>query len=108
MYITVKTIKRDLGFKGIQISDVLLGFPIVALFILLFSLTSYKLLALVVLMVGLFLLLPINVSKKNRMYKVIFLVFRYIFKTKIFVYTKHIFEKDRVIKINELKKRLRY
>ena len=37
-------------------------------------------------MIGIFCLLPINVSKKNRMYKVIGLMFKYLFKDKTFIY----------------------
>ena len=39
-------------------------------------------------MLGIFSLLPINVSKKNRMYKVVILVVKYLFRTKIYVYKK--------------------
>lgn len=108
MYITVKTIKRDLGFKGIEIADVLIGFPIATIFILMFSLSPYKIPAIVFLMVGIFILLPINVSKKNRMYKVLILIFNYCFRTKHYVYTKQQLEKERVIKIDEIKRKLKY
>ena len=33
MYITLKSIKRNLGFKGIEIQDVIIALPIVILFI---------------------------------------------------------------------------
>ena len=36
MYITVKSIKRDLGFKGIEVSDIVIGLPMILLFIILF------------------------------------------------------------------------
>ena len=39
-------------------------------------------------MIGIFCLLPVNVSKKNRMYKVIGLMFKYLFKNKYYVYQK--------------------
>lgn len=39
-------------------------------------------------MIGVFCLLPINVSKKNRMYKVIGLIFKFLIREKIFVYQK--------------------
>ncbi|MBR1376680.1 MAG: hypothetical protein IJ565_02585 [Bacilli bacterium] len=86
MYITVKTIKRSLGFKGIEILDIAISFPIIVLFILLFCLTSLKIPSLTFLMLGAFCLLPINISKKNRMYKIIGLIFSFIFRTKYFVY----------------------
>ncbi len=86
MYITLKSIKRNLGFKGIEISDIVIALPIIILFIVLFCFTPLKIPALVFLMIGVFCLLPINVSKKNRMYKVIGLIFRYIIRIKTFVY----------------------
>ena len=41
------------------------------LFLILFAFTNFKLQALVFLSVCAFLLIPINLSKKNRMYKVV-------------------------------------
>ena len=42
MYITVKSIKRDLGFKGIEVSDIVIGLPMILLFIILFCFTPLK------------------------------------------------------------------
>ena len=86
MYITVKSIKRNLGFKGIEISDIVIALPMIILFIVLFCFTPLKIPAIVGLMIGIFCLLPINVSKKNRMYKVIGLIFKFLFREKLFVY----------------------
>lgn len=86
MYITVKSIKRDLGFKGIEVSDIVIGLPMILLFIILFCFTPLKILSIVGLMIGIFCLLPISVSKKNRMYKVLGLIFSYIKRDKIFIY----------------------
>lgn len=88
MYITVKSIKRNLGFKGIEISDIVIALPMIILFIVLFCFTPLKIPAIVGLMIGVFCLLPINVSKKNRMYKVIGLIFKFLFREKLFVYQK--------------------
>lgn len=88
MYITVKSIKRNLGFKGIEISDIVIALPMIILFIVLFCFTPLKIPAVVGLMIGIFCLLPINVSKKNRMYKVIGLIFKFLIREKIFVYQK--------------------
>jgi len=88
MYITVKSIKRDLGFKGIEITDIVIALPIIILFIIVFCFTRFKIPAIVFLMLGIFSLLPINVSKKNRMYKVMILIFKYITRTRVFVYKK--------------------
>ena len=88
MYITVKSIKRNLGFKGIEISDIVIALPMIIIFIVLFCFTPLKIPAIVGLMIGIFCLLPINVSKKNRMYKVIGLMFKFLIREKIFVYQK--------------------
>ena len=88
MYITVKSIKRNLGFKGIEISDIVIALPMIILFIVSFCFTTLKIPAIVGLMIGIFCLLPINVSKKNRMYKVIGLIFKFLIREKIFVYQR--------------------
>ena len=88
MYITLKSIKRNLGFKGIEISDIIIALPMIILFIILFCFTPLKILSIIGLMIGIFCLLPINVSKKNRMYKVVGLIFKFLFREKIFVYQK--------------------
>lgn len=88
MYIMVKSIKRNLGFKGIEISDIVIALPMIILFIVLFCFTPLKIPAIVGLMIGIFCLLPINVSKKNRMYKVIGLIFKFLIREKIFVYQR--------------------
>lgn len=88
MYITLKSIKRNLGFKGIEIADIVIAIPLIISFIFLFCFTSLKIPALVGLMIGIFCLLPINVSKKNRMYKVIGLIFKFLIRDKIFVFQK--------------------
>lgn len=96
MYITVKSIKRNLGFKGIEISDLIIGLPIIFLFIILFCFTPFKIMSLVFLMIGGFNLLPVYVSKKNRMYKVIIMMCKFLFRIKRFVYQRKegkIFEK---------------
>lgn len=88
MYITVKSIKRNLGFKGIEISDVVIGLPLILGFIVLFCFTPFKIPSIVFLMIGIFCLLPINVSKKNRMYKVLILISKYITRNKTFIYQR--------------------
>ena len=88
MYITVKSIKRNLGFKGIEISDVVIGLPLILGFIILFCFTPFKIPSIVFLMIGIFCLLPINVSKKNRIYKVLILISKYITRNKTFIYQR--------------------
>lgn len=87
MYITIKSIKKTLG-KYIEMTDLYIGLPMLMLFLILFAFTNFKLQALVFLSVCAFLLIPINLSKKNRMYKVVFLLFKYVFKCKEYIYLK--------------------
>lgn len=86
MYITVKSIKRNLGFKGIELSDIIIALPVLIIFIILFCFTPFKIPSIVGLMIAIFCLLPVNVSKKNRMYKVLVLIFKYLIRDKIYIY----------------------
>lgn len=86
MYITVKSIKRNLGFKGIEVSDIIIALPVLIIFIILFCFTSFKISSIIGLMIAIFCLLPVNVSKKNRMYKVLVLIFKYLIRDKIYIY----------------------
>ena len=85
MYITIKSIKKTLG-KFIELSDLYIGLPLLFIFLIMFALTNLKVEALILLAISGFLLLPVSVSKKNRMYKVLFLLFRYLIKTKEYCY----------------------
>ncbi len=87
MYITVKTLKKTLG-KFIEMTDLYIGIPLLFIFLTLFSFTNFKLESIVFLSICLFLMLPINMSKKNRMYKFIAMVFKYIFRCKEYSYFK--------------------
>lgn len=87
MYITIKSIKKTLG-KYIEMTDLYIGLPMLMMFLILFAFTNFKLQALVFLSVCAFLLIPINLSKKNRMYKVVILLFKYVFKCKEYIYLK--------------------
>ncbi len=87
MYITIKSIKKTLG-KYIEMTDLYIGLPMLMIFLILFAFTNFKLQALVFLSVCAFLLIPINFSKKNRMYKVVILLFKYVFKCKEYIYLK--------------------
>lgn len=87
MYITIKSVKKTLG-KYIEMTDLYIGLPMLMIFLILFAFTNFKLQALVFLSVCAFLLIPINLSKKNRMYKVVILLFKYVFKCKEYIYLK--------------------
>lgn len=87
MYITVKSLKKTLG-KYIELTDLYIGIPSLIIFIILFLISQTRMISLIFLSIVLFLMIPINLSKKNRMYKVMYLVFKYIFKCKDFIYSK--------------------
>ena len=85
MYITITSLKKTLG-KYIELTDLYICLPSLILFIILFSISATRLLSLIFLAIVIFLMIPINLSKKNRMYKVMLLVFKYIFQSKEFIY----------------------
>ena len=88
MYITVPSINKTLG-KYVEMKDLYIGLPMLLIFLLLFSFTNYKVFSLIYLTICVFIMLPVNVSKKNRMYKVAILFFKYLFKCKEYVYKKN-------------------
>lgn len=87
MYITINSIKKTLG-KYIELTDLYIGIPMIMIFLTLFAFTSHKLFSIIFLTICFFLMIPINLSKKNRMYKVLGLFFKYIFKCKNYIYMK--------------------
>lgn len=87
MYITINSLKKTLG-KYVEMTDLYIGIPMMMLFLSLFAFSTNKLFSLVFLTICVFFMIPINLSKKNRMYKVLFLFFRYLFKSKVYVYFK--------------------
>lgn len=87
MYITLTSLKKTLG-KYIELSDLFIGLPSLIIFIILFSIPVTRLISLIFLSIVVFLLIPINLSKKNRMYKVMYLVLKYLFKSKEYIFEK--------------------
>lgn len=87
MYITIKSLKKTLG-KFVEMTDLYIGIPMLFIFLFLFCLTSLKIESLVFFTICVFLLIPIQMSKKNRMYKIIGLFFKYIFKCREYTYSK--------------------
>lgn len=100
MFITITSNKKNIGFKGLETTDVIVGFPICFILLILFSYPSLRILSLILLVITLFMFIPINVSKKNRMYKVLFLFYKYIIRKKQYVYFKE--EKE----ISNVRKRI--
>lgn len=86
MYITLQSVNKNLGFKGLEVNDLIIGIPLLLLFIILFCFIKAYLIAISQLLISIFLLLPVNVSKKNRMYKVLLLVRKYAFTSRNFTY----------------------
>lgn len=87
MYITINSIIKTLG-KYIELNDLYIGIPMIMIFLSLFAFSTHKLFSIIFLTICVFLMIPINLSKKNRMYKVLGLFFKYIFKCKNYIYTK--------------------
>ena len=87
MYITINSIKKTLC-KYIELNDLYIGIPMIMIFLSLFAFSTHKLFSIIFLTICVFLMIPINLSKKNRMYKVLGLFFKYIFKCKNYIYTK--------------------
>ena len=85
MYITINSIKKTLG-KYVEMTDLYIGIPMGMIFLMLFAFSTHKLFSIVFLTVCVFLMIPINLSKKNRMYKVMGLFFKFIFKNKQYLY----------------------
>lgn len=87
MYITVKNMNKTLG-KWVEYNDLYIGIPLFIAFLIMFSFTNYKLFSFIFFSISVFIMLPIKLSKKNRMYKVIYLVFRYLFRCKEYIFKK--------------------
>lgn len=100
MYITIKSIKKTLG-KYIEMTDLYLGLPMLMIFLTLFALTNFKIEAMVFLTICVFLLIPINLSKKNRMYKIMILLFQFIFKNKNYCFFNEELKESKVKFISE-------
>lgn len=87
MYITIKSIDKTLG-KYIEMKDLYIGLPMLIIFLIMFSLTSFKLQSVIFLTICIFFMMPVQFSKKNRMYKIIFLLLKYSLKCKEYIYFK--------------------
>ena len=85
MYITIPSLKKTLG-KYVEMNDLYVGLPMLFTFLILFSFTDFKIFSLIFITVSIFLMIPVNVSKKNRMYKVVILFIKYIFRKKEYIY----------------------
>lgn len=87
MYITINSLKKTLG-KYVEMTDLYIGIPMIMTFLSMFAFSTNKLYSLIFLTICVFLMIPINLSKKNRMYKVMGLFFKYLFKNKTYIYMR--------------------
>ena len=87
MFITVNNLKKTLG-KYVEMTDVYIGIPMIMTFLSMFAFSTNKIYSLVFLTICVFLMIPINLSKKNRMYKVMGLFFKYLLKNKTYIYMR--------------------
>lgn len=88
MYLTIQSTKRRVGFGGIELNDLVIGIPLFFTLLLMFSFSSLRTISIILFVISAFMFIPVNLSKKNRMYKVISLVFRYFKSDREFVYYK--------------------
>lgn len=87
MYITINSLKKTLG-KYVEMTDLYIGIPMIMTFLSMFAFSTNKFYSLIFLTICVFLMIPINLSKKNRMYKVMGLFFKYLFKNKTYIYMR--------------------
>ncbi len=87
MYITLKSIKRNLGLFNLEYEDLIIGGIFILLFTILFLLKIYTF-SIVVISFGILSLVPMDFSKCNRMYKLFVLFIKYLFKNKSYYYFK--------------------
>lgn len=87
MYITLKSIKRNLGLFNLEFEDLIIGGIFILIFTILFLLKIYTL-SIVIISLGVLSLVPMDFSKCNRMYKLFILFANYLFKNKKYYYFK--------------------
>lgn len=82
-------------------NDLYLGIPMLIIFLILFAFTDLKIEALIFLSICSFLLIPINLSKKNRMYKIIILLVEYIFKNKSYCFFNETIKENKIKQLSK-------
>ena len=87
MYITLKSIKRNLGLFNLEFEDLIIGGIFILVFVVLFLLKIYTI-AIVVISLGVLSLVPMDFSKCNRMYKLFLLFVQYLFNDKHYYFYK--------------------
>ncbi len=87
MFITLQSVKRNLGLFNLQIEDLVLGVMFILLFIIFFLLHLYTF-SFFLISVGLISLIPTDFSKCSRTYKLFLLFSRFLFRDKNYYYIK--------------------
>ena len=87
MYITLQSIKRNLGLFNLEFEDLIIGSIFGLVFTVLFLLHFYTA-SIVVISLGVLALIPMDFSKCNRMYKLFILFTRFLFKNKNYYFYK--------------------
>lgn len=87
MYITLQSIKRNLGLFNLEFEDIMIGGLFLLIFTILFLFKCYTL-AIIIVSFGLLALVPMDFSKCNRMYKLFILFAKYLFSDKKYYYYK--------------------
>lgn len=106
MYITLESPKRKLGLFDLEFKDLIVGGIFAIMFIIFFTIELYQI-SIIIILSGLFLLVPVSFSKQNRMYKLIILFTKYLFKTKTFYYHKEDVRRDQHISKNKALKEIK-
>ena len=87
MYITLKSIKRNLGLFNLEFEYLIIGVIFILIFTILFLLKIYTL-AILIISFGALSLVPMDFSKCNRIYKLYILFVKYLFKHKNYYFYK--------------------
>lgn len=87
MYITLQSIKRNLGLFNLTLEDLFVATFFGITFTIVFLLGFYTT-AIVIISLGIISLCPIEFSKAERMYKLFIIFIKYIFRNKNYYYYK--------------------
>ena len=84
-YITLKSVKKNLGLFNLEFQDLIIA-GIVIFCTVVFFIINYQTIALIILALGAFALIPTDFSKCNRLYKVVHLFASFLLRNKNYYY----------------------
>ena len=87
-YVTIESEKRNLGLKGLEVADFVLAISGLVLFIFFIIGLGQIEFAFYFIVVWGFMMLPVNMSNKNRIYKIVWMLIIYALNNHIFLYEK--------------------